>query len=113
MKKINSCEFLFIIFVIITFLLIMFNKLKVTELTGILSLSCSMPEANQIKCSWSNCQLNSPEKTELIIAKTPNYVQTVEAIKSTDSVAVSVPSSGTYVITLSCLNGDELQFIAV
>lgn len=76
-------------------------------LTPSFSLSCSGP-SSQIKCDWKNCELkNPPDMSEIVFAKVPNYVKTVNITETSGSVILTPPSpvSGQYTVYLSCNNG--------
>lgn len=84
------------------------NLQSFQEPTG-LYLECSKASGEQIKCSWKNCELyTGEEKTELVFAKVPDYVKSVEIPTVSGALLFSpsaVPLEGMYTIYISCNNG--------
>lgn len=74
-------------------------------LSNDLSLACSK-EDDQIKCNWRNCELG--DRNELVFAKVPDYVKSVEIPMESGSLLFSPnadPLKGLYTIYISCDNG--------
>lgn len=73
-------------------------------------LSCSKV-GSEIRCQWKNCQLND-QGNELIIAKTPNFVQTTTVTEVSGSAIFSPQeTAGTYTLVLSCGNTTVQQLV--
>jgi len=74
-----------------------------------LTLKCLKASDEQIKCSWNNCELKTNgEKTELVFAKVPDYVKSVDIPTESGALLFSPtasPLGGLYTIYISCNNG--------
>ena len=81
-----------------------------------LNLKCSKASDDQIKCSWENCELKTNgEKTELVFAKVPNYVKSMNVPTDVGSILFSpaAPVQGLYTIYISCDNGKVATRVAM
>jgi len=76
-----------------------------------LSLVCSS-SGNSITCTWTDCQVSA--ESELILAKTPSYVDSRQ-IREESGSAVFSPSglSGVYTALISCSNGEIVARINI
>jgi len=100
------------IFVLSILLILVLIVLTSSITTKHLYLYC-FKSGSSIECQWANCQLKT-EENELVLAKTPDYVETVAITEETGSAVFSPsPLAGTYTTLLSCKNGEIIQRINI
>jgi hypothetical protein len=110
-EKIKNMKYVFVIGMLFVFSLIVL----LTPLSFVsYSLSC-LEEGGKIVCTWKGCGLKAyPDRAELTIAKTPNYVEVVEVAEKSGTAYFSPsPFAGTYTVLLSCSNGDKIFRLTV
>lgn len=110
-EKLKNMKYVFVIGILFALSLI----LLLTPLSFVgFSLNC-LEDQGKISCTWKGCGLkNYPEKSELTIAKTPNYVEIVEITEKSGSAEFSPsPFAGNYTVYLDCANGYKISRMTV
>jgi hypothetical protein len=109
-KEIKFPKYTFLIVVLLILSLIFFTTSFTTKQ---LSLNC-FKKGNLIECQWVNCRLKTQGRSELLIAKVPDYVETKIITEVSGSVTLS-PSeiAGTYTLLLSCENKEIIQQLVI
>jgi hypothetical protein len=111
-KKVMSKN-IFVLSILFILLLLVLASFLTTKYFAAKPLSLYCLKADSlIECRWTNCQFETGE-SELIIAKSPNYVDIVAITKEAGSAMFTYNLTGKYAALLYCKNGEITQEINI